>query len=84
MPLYTGTILEVLQDAGGADEIALSFKKVARLSTPALPRNLSNYGGSELLPLLLVALYFYYSTCFNSSVVIKFADGDISGWYCSR
>jgi len=48
--------LDVLQDAGGADDIALSFMKVAKLSTPALPRNLSNYGGSELPPLLLVAL----------------------------
>jgi hypothetical protein len=79
LPLYTGTILAVRQDAGGAEAIALSLRKFARLSTPALPRNFSNCGGSELPPLLLVALYLYYSTFFSSSVVIKLADGDASG-----
>jgi hypothetical protein len=34
LPLYTGTILDVLQDAGGADDIALSFMKVAKLQLP--------------------------------------------------
>jgi hypothetical protein len=68
--LYRGITLAVFQDSGGAVAIALSFKKVAKLPIPAVPRNLRSCGGSRLFPRLLVALYLYYNIFYNSYVVI--------------
>ena len=62
--------------------MALSFRKVVRLAIPAVPKNLSTWGGRGLPPLLLVALQLNCSTYLISSVVMKFADGDLSGLYC--
>ncbi len=63
--------------------MALSFRKVARLAIPAVPKNLSTWGGRRLPPLLLVALQLQFSTYLSSSVVMKFAVGDLSGLYSS-
>jgi hypothetical protein len=71
--------LAVLQDAGGAVDIALSFRKVAKLPIPAGPRNLSNWGGSWLMPLLLVALYWYFNTLVSSAYVMWLAPGVSKG-----
>jgi hypothetical protein len=51
-----GIILAVRQDSGGADSIALSLRKVAKLSIPLFPRNFNSCGGNGLAPLLFVAL----------------------------
>jgi hypothetical protein len=51
-----GIILAARQDSGGADSIALSLRKVAKLSIPFCPRNFSSCGGNGLAPLLFVAL----------------------------
>jgi hypothetical protein len=59
LPLYTGTILAVLHEGGGAAAMALSFRKVVRLAIPAVPKNLSTWGGRELPPLLLVVFIIY-------------------------
>jgi hypothetical protein len=71
LPLYRGIILAVRQDWGGADVIALVFRKFAKLPIPAVPINLSRCGGKILWPRLLVALNFFSSINFNSSYVIK-------------
>jgi hypothetical protein len=63
--------------------IALSFKKVAKLPIPAVPRNLMSCGGSRLFPRLLVALYLHYSTSYNSYVVIYSFVGSSIGLYTS-
>jgi hypothetical protein len=51
-----GMILAVRQDAGGADRIALSLRKDAKLLIPFWPRNFKSCGGNGLAPLLFVAL----------------------------
>jgi hypothetical protein len=83
LPLYIGMTLAVFQEAGGAVFMALSFRKVARLPTPADPRNLSNYGGSRLFPRLLVALYWYCSTSYSSSLLMYSVAGSTNGLYVS-
>ena len=75
--------MAVFHEAGGAVAIALSLRKVAKLPIPALPMNLSNCGGSRLLPRLFVALYLYYNTSYNSDDVINYSVGCSNGLYTS-
>ena len=83
MPLYIGAILAVRQDWGGAEVIALEFRKFARLPVPAGPKNLRRWGGSMLRPRLFVALNFFYRMYFNSPSVIRCGVGSINGEYVS-
>ena len=46
---------------------------------PSGPRNLSNYGGNWLKPLLFAALYLYLSIFVNSSGVMWWSVGFVSG-----
>jgi hypothetical protein len=70
LPLYSGITLAVFQEDGGGAAIALSLRKVAKLSIPAVPRNLRSCGGSLLFPLLFVALYLYFKISASSAYVI--------------
>jgi hypothetical protein len=51
--------LAVRQEVGGAEVMALALRKVARLWTPAGPKNFRSCGGRVLRPLLFVALYLW-------------------------
>ena len=67
------------QDWGGADVMALAFRKLARLSIPVVPKNFNRWVGNALYPRLLVALYFYCKMYLNSPGVIKCGVGSFSG-----
>ena len=67
------------QDWGGAEVMALAFRKLARHSVPVDPMNFNRWGGKALYPRLLVALYFSCNIYRNSSGVIKCGVGSVSG-----
>jgi hypothetical protein len=73
--------LAVRQEVGGAYVMALAFKKLARLSIPAVPRNFRSYGGSLLRPLLLVALYLCSKMPVSSSLDMWWWSGLARGVY---
>jgi hypothetical protein len=81
LPLYRGTILAVRQDWGGAEVMALAFKKLAKLSVPVVPMNFNKWGGKALYPRLFVALYFFCNINCNSPGVIRYGVGSVSGEY---